>query len=383
MTLSSFILTCAIIALVPLVALILQFVERKVLADFQVRLGPTRVGPYGLLQPVADAIKLLLKEDIIPADAERSTFWAAPMVATFAALVSFVVLPFSQSAAVIDVNVGVLIISAAAAVGVLGIILGGWSSNSHYPLLGALRSAAQLISYEIALGFALLSGLMVAGTLSMQGIVHAQQERHIWFLFGNYGFMMLPFLIFLVSITAESNRAPFDLPEAESELVGGYHTEYSGLRWALFMLAEYANLLVASSLGVTLFLGGWLRPFPNTAWLAWPLNTGVPVVLFAGSGVGLVILARRLRLVTQRALLMAVAVVVILVGLAFLVPPVNTVLSGPFWFFSKLGVLIYLMIWFRATFPRLRYDQLMRLGWHWMIPAGMVCVLVNAVLGLL
>ena len=226
--------------------------------------------------------------------------------------------------------------------------------------------------------------LDVAGTSELQGIVMPKQARGylvccsiIW------GFRMLAFLVFHGGGRRGIESVPFDLPEAESELVGGYHPEYSGMRFALFMLAEYANLFVASGVAVTLFLGGWLRPFPNTAWLAWPLNTGVPVVLFAGSGVGLVILARRLRLVTQRALLMAVAVVVILVGLAFLVPPVNTVLSGPFWFFSKLGVLIYLMIWFRATFPRLRYDQLMRLGWHWMIPAGMVCVLVNAVLGLL
>ena len=166
-------------------------------------------------------------------------------------------------------------------VGILGIILGGWSSNSHYPLLGALRSAAQLVSYEVALSFALLSGLMVAGTLSMQGIVKAQQERHIWFIVENYGFMIVPFVVYIIAATAETNRAPFDLPEAESELVAGFHTEYSGFRWALYFLAEYANIFVVSSVAVTLFWGGWLRPFPNVAWLAFPGQQAlsVPAVL--------------------------------------------------------------------------------------------------------
>src|SRR5260370_6637506 len=168
--------------------------------------------------------------------------------------------------------------------GILGIILGGWSSNSHYPLLGALRSAAQLVSYEVALAFSLLSGLMVAGTLSMQGIIHAQQERHIWFVFENYGFMIVPFVVYIIAATAETNRAPFDLPEAESELVAGFHTEYSGFRWALYFLAEYANIFVVSSVAVTLFWGGWLRPFPNIPVLA-ALNYIAPFVLFVGSGV--------------------------------------------------------------------------------------------------
>jgi NADH-quinone oxidoreductase subunit H len=183
---------------------------------------------------------------------------------------------------VADVNVGLLVVSAMSAVGILGIILGGWSSNSHYSLLGALRSAAQLVSYEVALAFALLSGVMVAGTLSMQGIVAAQQKAGMWFVFSNWGFMLVPFVVYIIAATAETNRAPFDLPEAESELVAGFHTEYSGFRWALYFLAEYANIFVVSSVAVTLFWGGWLRPFPSIAFLEKPLNYGVPFILFAG-----------------------------------------------------------------------------------------------------
>src|SRR6516162_10117316 len=187
--------TLVIIAAVPLGAGYLTLVERKVLADFQVRLGPMRVGPHGLLQPIADALKLMLKEDIIPTDADRGIFWAAPVISTFTGLTAFTVMPFAKNIYIADVNVGLLVISAMSAVGILGIILGGWASNSHYPLLGALRSAAQLVSYEVALAFALLSGVMVAGTLSMQGIVKAQADRGIWFLFANYGFMLVPFAV--------------------------------------------------------------------------------------------------------------------------------------------------------------------------------------------
>jgi len=255
-----------IVALFPLVAGYIVLIERKILADFQVRLGPMRVGPHGLLQPIADALKLLLKEDIVPTDADQGIFWAAPVISTFTGLTAFAVLPFAPKIFVADVNVGLLVISAMGAVGILGIILGGWSSNSHYSLLGALRSAAQLVSYEVALAFALLSGVMVAGTLSMQGIIKSQLDRGIWGIFDNYFFMIVPFAIYIIAATAETNRAPFDLPEAESELVAGFHTEYSGFRWALYMLAEYANIFVVSSVAVTLFWGGWLRPFPSVKW---------------------------------------------------------------------------------------------------------------------
>ena len=373
--------TIVIIAVFPLVAGYLTLVERKVLADFQVRLGPMRVGPHGLLQPIADALKLLLKEDIIPTDADQSIFWVAPVISTFTALTSFAVLPFSQYLFVADVNVGILVIMAMSAVGILGIILGGWASNSHYPLLGALRSAAQLVSYEVALSFALLSGLMVAGTLSMQGIVKAQQARGIWFAFENYGFMLVPFVVYLISATAETNRAPFDLPEAESELVAGFHTEYSGFRWALYFLAEYANIFVAASVAVTLFWGGWLRPFPNVRWLE-PVNYALPFLLFFGSGASSFLIVKGLRDPLQQKVLAAVAVMLILVGFVFLVPMVNGAVIGLFWFLFKVALVIYLLIWFRGTFPRFRYDQLMNIGWKYMIPIGMGAVMVNALLGM-
>jgi NADH-quinone oxidoreductase subunit H len=374
--------TIAVIAIFPLMAGYIVLVERKVLADFQVRLGPMRVGPHGLLQPIADALKLLLKEDIIPSEADKALFWFAPIISTFTALSAFSVLPLSNWLYVADVNVGILVILAMSSVGILGIILGGWSSNSHYPLLGALRSAAQLVSYEVALSFALLSGLMVAGTLSMQGIIKAQQERHIWFIAENYGFMIVPFVVYIIAATAETNRAPFDLPEAESELVAGFHTEYSGFRWALYFLAEYANIFVVSSVAVTLFWGGWLRPFPNVAWLEIPVNKIFPFLLFFGSGASCFLLVKKLKDPVQQKTLVGAAILLMLVGLPFLVDPINAAIIGLFWFMFKVGVIVYIMIWFRGTFPRFRYDQLMNIGWKYMIPIGIGSVVVNAILGM-
>jgi NADH-quinone oxidoreductase subunit H len=376
------VVTVVIIAVFPLIAAYLSLLERKVLADFQVRLGPMRVGPHGLLQPIADALKLLLKEDIIPAAADQAIFWMAPVISTFTALTALAVLPFANNFFVADVNVGLLVISATSAVGILGIILGGWASNSHYPLLGALRSAAQLVSYEVALAFALLSGVMAAGTLSMQGIVKAQLERGTWFVFANYGFMLVPFAVYVISAVAETNRAPFDLPEAESELVAGFHTEYSGLRWALYFLAEYANIFVVAAVAVTLFWGGWLRPFPNVAWLAVPMNMVFPVALFAASAVLTLRLVKRLIDATQRRVLIGVVLLLSATATLFAVPAVNHALLGVFWFLLKVSCFIYMMIWFRGTFPRYRYDQLMNIGWKIMIPIGMGAVLVNAVLGM-
>jgi len=374
--------TIAVIAIFPLMAGYIVLVERKVLADFQVRLGPMRVGPHGLLQPLADALKLLLKEDIIPADADQAIFWFAPVISTFTALSAFSVLPLSNWLYIADVNVGILVILAMSSVGILGIILGGWSSNSHYPLLGALRSAAQLVSYEVALSFALLSGLMVAGTLSMQGIIRAQQERHIWFIFDNYCFMIVPFVVYIIAATAETNRAPFDLPEAESELVAGFHTEYSGFRWALYFLAEYANIFVVSSVAVTLFWGGWLRPFPNVPWLEFPVNTIFPALLFIGSGASCFVLLKKLKDPVQQKTLIGAAILCMAVGLPFLIPPVNMLIIGLFWFMFKVAVIVYIMIWFRGTFPRFRYDQLMNIGWKYMIPIGIGALVVNVVLGM-
>src|SRR5262245_32899366 len=375
--------TIAVIAIFPLMAGYIVLIERKVLADFQVRLGPMRVGPHGLLQPLADALKLLLKEDIVPTEADKAIFWFAPVISTFTGLTAFAVLPMSEKIVVADVNVGLLVVSAMSAVGILGIILGGWSSNSHYPLLGALRSAAQLVSYEVALAFALVSGVMVAGTLSMQGIVRAQMDRGIWFIFDNYGFMIVPFAVYIIAATAETNRAPFDLPEAESELVAGFHTEYSGFRWALYFLAEDANIFVVSAVAVTLFWGGWLRPFPNVSWLKLPLNIGFPVILFAGSALLTFPMVKRLVDPMQKKVLVAVAFLLLLLAGLFLVPMVNDAVIGLFWFLFKVSMIVYLMIWFRGTFPRFRYDQLMNIGWKIAIPVGMGAVMVNAVLGML
>ncbi|MBZ5725602.1 MAG: NADH-quinone oxidoreductase subunit H [Acidobacteriia bacterium] len=374
--------TLVIIGAFPLVAGYIVLIERKILADFQVRLGPMRVGPHGLLQPIADALKLLLKEDIIPTDSDHAIFWFAPCVSTITGLTAFAVLPFARNIAVADVNVGLLVVSAMSAVGILGIILGGWSSNSHYSLLGALRSAAQLVSYEVALAFALLSAVMAAGTLSMQGIVKAQAERGVWFVFDNYFFMIVPFALYIIAATAETNRAPFDLPEAESELVAGFHTEYSGFRWALYFLAEYANIFVISAVAVTLFWGGWLRPFPSIGWLHYPLDFGFPVLLFAGSGLLTFPMVKKLKDPLQQKVLVGAALLLLLLAALFAIPVVNGAVIGLFWFLFKVSCIIYLMIWFRGTFPRFRYDQLMNIGWKIAIPVGMAAVLINAVLGM-
>lgn len=374
-------LTLIIVAAFPLVAGYLVLVERKVLADIQVRLGPMRVGPHGFLQPIADAVKLLIKEDIIPEDADKSIFWMAPCISCFTALSCFTVLPFTAAIRVADVNVGLLVISAMSSIGVFGIILGGWSSNSHYSLLGGLRSAAQLVSYEVALALAGLSAVMAAGSLSMVQIVRAQETRHVWFAFDNFGFMLVPFVIYMISSIAETNRVPFDLPEAESELVAGYHTEYSGFRWALYMLSEYAAVFVMACVVVTLFLGGWLRPFPSVGWLNVPMNYGVPIILFVGSGVLCVPMMRRLKLQWQRVFLLVLAAILVVCGLVFAVPAINEAITGIFWFLFKAILIIYLLIWIRGTFPRFRYDQLMNIGWKYMIPIALGAVLVNAIIG--
>ncbi|MBI3694502.1 MAG: NADH-quinone oxidoreductase subunit H [Acidobacteria bacterium] len=371
------VMTAVIILLFPLIAGYITLAERKVLADFQVRLGLMRVGPYGFLQPIADAVKLLLKEDIVPSAADRWIFWLAPVLSTVTALTAFSVLPLGPNLQVADVNIGLLVILSLSSVGILGTILGGWASNSHYSLLGSLRSAAQMVSYEVAMGFAIVSGLMVAGTLSMQGIVKAQFDRQIWFAFSNYGLMFIPFVTYSIAAVAETNRAPFDLPEAESELVAGFHTEYSGFRWALYFLAEYANMFVVSSIAVTLFLGGWLRPFANIEALRHPLDFAFPAGLFGLIGVGCAIGMRRRTVAVDKGIMAVLAMAMLGAAAAFLVPMINAAIIGPFWFLFKVSVILYCFIWYRGTFPRFRYDQLMRVGWKYMIPIGMGALIVN------
>ena len=306
--------------------------ERKVIAWVQVRLGPMRVGPYGALQPIADAIKLLLKEDITPARSDRLVFTLAPIVAMVPALIAFAVVPFDRevtifgyrvSLFVADVNIGLLYIVSITSLSVYGIILAGYASNSKYPLLAGLRASAQLISYEVAVTMMLVSMVVTAGTLSMVGIVEAQYRDHVWFAF----IQPVAFVILFIGGLAETNRAPFDLPEAEQELTGGFHTEYSGMRFALFFLAEYANMIVISAVATTLFLGGWLRPFPNLSWLS-----------------------------------------------------VLDVVPGWIWFVLKTFVFLYVFIWIRATLPRYRYDQLMKLGWKFLIPLSIANLVITAIL---
>ena len=261
----------------------MNWLERKILAHMQVRLGPMRVGPHGLLQPIADAIKLLLKEDIIPAEADKIIFWIAPFIVVLAAFTVFVVVPFGPTHAITDMNIGILFMLGVSSLSVLGIVTAGWASNSHYPLIGALRSSAQMVSYEVAMGLAVVSVIMMtslgglatglygvgeagsqtSGTLSMIGIVQAQQAQGVWFIFKFFPLGLIGFVMFAIAMVAETNRAPFDLPEAESELTAGFHTEYSGFRWSLFFLAEYSAMIAVSSIAVTLWLGGWLRPFPS------------------------------------------------------------------------------------------------------------------------
>lgn len=371
-----------IILLAPLAVAFTVLLERKVLADMQARLGPMRVGPQGLLQTIADAVKLLMKEDLIPAEANRLMFRLAPVVTFFTAATCLTVIPFSGRIQVTDVNVGLLVITAMSSVGILGIILGGWSSNSHYSLLGGLRSSAQLISYEVALGLALVSGVMAAGTLSMQGMVRAQLERGVWFAFDNFGLMLVPAVIYLISSVAETNRAPFDLPEAESELVAGFHTEYSGFRWGVYMLSEYINMFAVGSVLVTLFFGGWLRPFPNVKMLQIPLDYGVPLLVFGAAGLGCFYLSKRQPIRGYTIGIAAVGALLLLCAALFAVPAFNAAATPVFWWAFKLVAVLYLFIWLRGTFPRYRYDQLMNIGWKVLIPTGLGAIFLNAVVGM-
>lgn len=320
-----------ILLVVILMAAYLSFFERKILAYMQIRIGPNRVGPRGWLQPIADALKLFVKEDIFPSRAEKLVYLLSPVMITVPALVVFSVIPFGADTTffgllkqpippyLTDINIGILFILGVSSVGVYGVILGGWSSNNKFSLMGGLRSAAQLISYEVPMGFSVVAVLLMAGSLSMVRIVEAQKQASVWFIFPG----IVAFFIYFVCGVAETNRNPFDLPEAESELVAGFHTEYSGMKWAFYFLAEYANMVVISSVATVLFLGGWLRPFPNVG------------------------------------------------ALAFL-----DVIPSFIWFAAKVGFFLFCYIWFRATFPRYRFDQLMALGWKVLLPVSLANLLV-------
>ncbi|HLV95939.1 MAG TPA: NADH-quinone oxidoreductase subunit NuoH [Candidatus Acidoferrales bacterium] len=373
-----------IVAVLPLAAGYIVLLERKVMADMQARLGPMRVGPHGLLQPIADALKLLLKEDIIPQNADRFLFWLAPVASVGMALLAYAALPFGPAFQVADLNVGLLFILAVSSLGIYGIVLGGWASNSHYSLLGALRSAAQLVSYETAAGLGLVSALVWAGSLSMNSIVQAQYDHGVWFIF----YAPVGFFIYMVGSIAETNRAPFDLPEAESELVAGYMTEYSGFRWALYFLAEYANMIVVAGIATTLFLGGWLRPFagfrdhfPGTSI---ELLDIFPTLLFLAAAAFCFRLVPRQPVKVQKHVMagiggLGVVTAAVMFAALFAPPAVMAGIHGAFWFLVKVGAYIYVFLWFRFTFPRYRFDQLMRLGWRFLIPLALVNVIGAAV----
>ena len=302
--------------LVPLMVAVayLTFAERKIIGYMQVRIGPNRVGPRGWLQPIADALKLLMKEIIIPTNANKFLFVLAPVLSIGPALVAWAVIPFTSRLVLANINASLLFVLAMTSMGVYGIVIAGWASNSKYAFLGSMRSAAQIVAYEIAMGFALVGVLMVAGTINLREIVLRQSGNvfhwYIWPLFPL-------FLVYFISGVAETNRSPFDVAEGESEIVAGFHVEYSGMAFAVFFLAEYANMILISALTATMFLGGWMAPFD--------------VVPFTW------------------------------------VPPL-------FWFLAKVSVLLFFFLWFRATFPRYRYDQIMRLGWKVLIPVTLVWI---------
>jgi NADH-quinone oxidoreductase subunit H len=299
--------------------------ERKVLGFMQVRPGPNRVGPWGLVQPIADGVKLLLKEVIIPRNANKYLFLSAPVLALAPALAAWAVIPFDDGLILADVNAGMLYLLAMTSLGVYGVIIAGWASNSKYSFLGALRSAAQIVSYELAMGFALVCVLLAAQSMNFGDIVRGQQSGSG--LFGWYFIPLFPmFVVYFIAGVAETNRAPFDLAEDESVIVAGFHTEYSGMGFAIFFLAEYANMILITALTVVMFLGGWLNPFHGWGMLG-ELTDKVP---------------------------------------------------GIMWMVGKMFIFMYLYLWLRATFPRYRYDQLMRLGWKVFIPLTLVWVVVVA-----
>jgi NADH-quinone oxidoreductase subunit H len=380
----------AIIAFVLLTALAyLQWVERKVIAHVQVRMGPSRVGPHGLLQPLADVIKLITKEGVIPPHVNKFFYLGAPFLAVFMALISISVIPFGTEITLFgyttrmqltDLNVGLLVVLAISSMGVYGIALGGWASNNKYSLLGGLRSSAQMISYELPLSLALAAPLLMMSTLSLREIVDAQAGFQLgfiprWAIFAWPFPQIFSFIIFMISAFAETNRIPFDLPEAENELVAGFHVEYSSMKFAAFFMAEYANMVTVCSVATLLFLGGWHPLWP----IAYGSNFVAPLILFIAGAVCIyhgINWARPLDKYT----LPAFGVIFLLLAGLMAFPPVIPVLMPLFWFLAKVGFLLFVFIWIRATLPRFRYDQLMGFAWKFLFPVALLNLLVTGFL---
>jgi len=374
------IIKAAIVAAALLTTLAyLQWVERKVIAHIQVRLGPSRVGPHGLLQPLADVIKLITKEDLIPPYVNKFVYLLAPFLAVTMSLISISVIPFGSEIQVFghttwmqlaDLNIGLLFILAVSSMGVYGIALAGWASNNKYALLGGLRSSAQMISYELPLSLAIAAPLLLANTLSLREIVQKQSGS---ILHWNVLPQIVSFFVFMIAGFAETNRVPFDLPEAENELVAGFHTEYSSMKFAAFFMAEYANMVTVTCMTAVLFLGGWQPLFP----VSWGSNY-IPVALFAAVAALAVYHGLHPARKRDRLTLPVFGAIFLALAVLFLLPPFQQALIPLFWFGAKVGSLLFVFIWVRGTLPRFRYDQLMGFAWKVLFPVALVNLLVTA-----
>ncbi len=369
----------------------LTWFERKVVAHIQSRWGPYRVGPHGLLQPLADGVKFLFKEDVTPAGADKFAYFLAPFLALSLAITSIAVIPFGPKEmtifgqktplAITNLNIGLLVLFSITAMGVYGVALAGWSSNSKYPLLGGLRSSAQMVSYELTLTMSVVGVILMAGSFNLSEIIDAQQGFHWgfvprWNLIGSPMPQILGFLLFFTSAVAETNRAPFDLAEAESELVAGFHTEYASFKFAMFFMAEYASMITVSCLATILFFGGWLSPFPQTPIWAW--THYIPTVGFVIAGLALV--AHGVRYITffGRLVLPVIGLALAGLGVLFAVPGVTDFVQGPFWFLLKILIFLFVYVWVRGTLPRFRYDQLMGFGWKVLLPLAILNVVITS-----
>lgn len=376
----------AVIAFVLLTAVAyLQWVERKVIAHIQLRMGPYRVGPHGLLQPLADVIKLITKEDMMPSYVNKPIYLLAPFLAVSMSLLSIAVIPFGPTISVAgyqtgmqlaDLNIGVLYILAVSSMGVYGVALAGWASNNKYALLGGLRSSAQMISYEIPMALAIASPLLISNTLSLKELVATQSGSVLdWNVLHRPFPQIIAFLIFLIAGFAETNRVPFDLPEAENELVAGFHTEYSSMKFASFFMAEYLNMVTVSSLATLLFLGGWEAP--------WPAAKGsnlIPSVIFLVAGLTALYHAAHPARQMDKYTLAAFGIVFLALAGVFVLPIVQSWLPPLFWFCAKAGAILFAFMWVRGTLPRFRYDQLMSFAWKFLFPVAMLNLLVTSFL---